>query len=254
MSSLIDKIPGANTVWGRRAILAVLILIILYILFLIVNDGIMPIITRHGNDFSLPNIVGMTMVEADPVLREANLELVITSEEYHPDKPTGTILSQFPSGGTLVKDGRRVKVVISLGQKAVVVPDLRGFSIRQARLNLETAGFKLGDIEWTSTDSLPEKVVVFSYPSAGTSIPYGAEVNLMVNQGPYQRTIFVPRLVGLSLEEATQRLQEKGLAVGLVTEKVNENFLPQTVLEQSEDPGAELLPGEEVDLIVSSTD
>lgn len=254
MPSLFNSIPYADTVWGKRVIYAILILALFFILYLIMNNIVMPTVTRHGEEFSLPDVEGMTIVEADPILREAELEMEITSEEYHPDKPTGTILSQFPSGGTMVKIGRSVKVVISRGQKAVVVPDLRGFSIRQAKLTLETEGFVLGDMQWTSTDSLPEKVVVFTYPSAGTKIPYGSDVNLMVNQGPYQRTIFVPRLIGLSLEEAQKRLEDKGLAVGLITEKVNENFLPQTVLEQSEDPGTELLPGEEVDLIVSSTD
>ncbi len=254
MSFLSEKIPWTNTKWGKITVKAVSTLVVLLILFLIMNEIVMPILTRHGNEFSLPNIVGMTVIEAEPVLMEADMSLKITSEEYHPDKPTGTILSQFPSGGTLVKSGRFIKVVISLGQKAVEVPELRGFSVRQAKLNLEESGFVLGDIEWTSTDSLPEKVVVFSFPSVGKKIPYGSEVNLMVNQGPYQRTEFVPRLIGLSLKEATQRLEEKGLVVGLITRIVNENYLPETVLEQSEYPGTELLPGEEIDLVVSSTD
>jgi serine/threonine-protein kinase len=85
-------------------------------------------------------------------------------------------------------------------------------------------------------------------------IPYGSEINLMVNRGPYQMTVFVPRLIGLSLDEARSRLEEKGLKTGLITEVINENYLPETVLEQSEDAGAELLPGEEVDLVVSTTD
>ncbi|MEE9442825.1 MAG: PASTA domain-containing protein [candidate division Zixibacteria bacterium] len=253
-SHLERKILWTTTKWGRITIRVIATLVILYILFLIVNSIVMPIVTRHGNEFSLPNVEGMTVVEAEPILMEADISLQITSEEYHPDKPTGTILSQFPSGGTLVKAGRIVKVVVSLGQKAVEVPELRGFSVRQAKLNLEAEGFVLGDIEWTSTDSLPEKVVVFSFPASGKKIPYGSEVNLMVNQGSYQRTVFVPRLIGLSLDEATMRLEEKGLAVGLITRIVNENYLPETVLEQSEDPGTELLPGEEVDLVVSSTD
>ncbi len=238
----------------RYAAWAGLILAAFFLLYFITNQIIMPIITRHGSEFSLPNIIGMTIAQAEPVLMEADLPLEVTSEEYHPDKPTGTILSQFPVGGTTVKSGRIIKVVTSLGQKAVAVPDLRGFSIRQARLNLEAAGFTLGDIEWTSTDSLPEKVVVFSYPGSGTMIPYGSQVNLMVNQGPYQRTVFVPRLIGLSLEEARAKLEDKGLMVGLVSNVINENYLPETVLEQSEDAGSELLPGEEVDLVVSSTD
>jgi len=249
-----NEILQAESRWIRYASRAGIALAAILVLYFLTNVVMMPIITRHGSEFPLPNIIGMTLAEAEPVLMEADLLLEVTSEEYHPDKPTGTILSQFPVGGTRVKSGRTVKVVTSLGQKAVAVPDLRGFSIRQARLNLEAVGFALGDVEWTSTDSLPEKVVVFSYPGYGTMIPYGSQVNLMVNRGPYQKTVFVPRLIGLSLEEAVARLEEKGLKAGLVTRVINENYLPETVLEQSEDAGSELLPGEEVDLVVSSTD
>jgi serine/threonine-protein kinase len=227
-------------------------IVVVYFFIFLFNDLIMPKVTRHGQEFELPNIQGYTIAEAEQLVRPLGLEIEVTSEEYHPDKPTGTILSQIPGGGTMVKSGRTLKVVISLGQKAVEVPDLRGFSTRQAKLNLEAEGFALGDIEWTTTDSLPEKVVVFTYPSAGTMIPYGSEVNLMVNRGAHQRTVFIPRLIGLSLAEAESRLGEKGLKIGLVTHVLNENYLPETVLEQSEDAGSELLPGEEVDLVVSS--
>jgi serine/threonine-protein kinase len=248
------KIPLPRTPWAKIAIRIGIPLVALLVLFEIMNLGVMPIVTRHNEEFSLPNIVGMTTTEAEPVLREADLFLQVTSEEYHPDKPTGTILSQFPVGGTMVKSGRTIKAVTSLGQKAVAVPDLSGFSIRQARLILETAGFKMGDIQWTTTDSLPEKVVVFSYPNKGTMIPFGSTVNLMINQGAHEQTVFVPSLVGLSLEEAKARLEERGLKIGLVTHTVDENYLPETVLEQSEEAGMELLPGEEVDVVVSSTD
>lgn len=248
------KLPSAKGKWGKLAIRYGLIAVAALILFFIFDDIVMPILTRHGSEFPLPVINGMTIGEAEPALLEAGLSLKVTSEEYHPDKPTGTILSQFPAGGTMVKKGRIVKTVISLGQKAVEVPDLRGFSVRQARLKLEAVGFELGDMEWTSTDSLPEKVVVFSYPKTSMMIPFGSKVDLMVNRGPYQRTVFVPRLIGLSLTEATNRLAEKNLKVGLVTQIINENYLPETVLGQSEDAGSELLPDEEVDLVVSSTD
>lgn len=248
------KFPSGKGKWSNLAIQLTVLAIAALILLFLFDDVLMPIMTRQGTEFPLPVIGGMTIGEAEPALIEAGLSLVVTSEEYHPDKPTGTILSQFPAGGTLVKKGRIVKAVISLGQKAVEVPNLGGFSVRQASLKLEASGFELGDMEWTSTDSLPEKVVVFSYPKAGTMIPYGSQVDLMVNRGPYQRTVFVPRLIGLSLFEAEARLAEKNLKVGLVTRIVNENYLPETVLEQSEDAGSELMPDEEVDLVVSSTD
>lgn len=230
------------------------IFIILVVIYGIMNLMIMPIITRHGQEFPLAKIEGLTVPEARPILSEAGLSLQITSEEYHPDKPTGTILTQFPVAGTMVKSGRTVKVVTSLGQKDVEIPDLRGFSVRQATLNLEAAGFVLGQIEYTTTDSLPENVVVFSFPAAGQKISYGSAVSLLVNRLPNQRTVLVPKLVGMSLADATRKLGEAGLRLGVTTRRVDENFLPETVLEQSDEPGTELFPGESVDLIVSSTD
>jgi eukaryotic-like serine/threonine-protein kinase len=245
-----------NPAWPRKTtwVKIILAIVCLFVLFVLVNNVVMPIVTRHGREFSLPTIVGMTVEQAKPVLEETDLALIVTSQEYHPDKPTGTILSQFPVGGTMVKSGRTIKVVTSLGQKAVAVPDVRGFSIRQARLDLEAAGFALGDIQWTYTDSLPEKVVVFTFPKVGTMIPYGSPVNLLVNRSADQMVVTVPRVIGLSLEEATRLLEEKGLKVGNVTRVVDENYLPETVMEQSEAEGIELLQGEAVDLSVSSTE
>lgn len=230
------------------------VLIVLIVLFGLFNIIIMPVVTRHGDEFPLAKIEGLTVPEARPILSEAGLGLQITSEEYHSDKPTGTILMQFPVAGTMVKSGRTVKVVTSLGQKDVEIPDVRGFSVRQATLNLEEAGFTLGQIEYTNTDSLPENVVVFSFPQAGQKIPYGSAVSLLVNRLPNQRTVLVPKVVGLSLADATRKLSEAGLRLGTTTRRVDENFLPETVLEQSLEPGTELFPGEAVDLIVSNTD
>lgn len=239
-----------KTTWMK----IILALACLFVLFLLINNVVMPIVTRHGREFTLPTIVGMTVDQARPVLDEADLGLTVTSQEYHPDKPTGTILSQFPVGGTMVKSGRTVKVVTSLGRKDVAIPDVRGFSIRQARLDLEAAGFTLGDIQWTFTDSLPEKVVVFTFPRAGSMIPYGSAVNLLVNRGADQAVVAVPRVIGMSLEDATRLLEEKGLKVGEITRVVDENYLPETVMEQSEPEGAELLQGESVNLVISGTD
>ncbi len=235
----------------HRAVLTILVAILI---FSFANLIVMPIVTRHGDEFPLAKIEGLTVPEARPILKEAELGLQITSEEYHPDKPTGTILTQFPVAGTMVKSGRTVKVVTSLGQKDVEIPDLRGFSVRQATLNLEAAGFVLGQIEYTTTDSLPENVVVFSFPSAGQRIAYGSAVSLLVNRLPNQRTVLVPKVIGLSLADATRKLGEAGLRLGETRHRVDENYLPETVLEQSQEPGTELFPGETVDLVVSSTD
>ena len=223
-------------------------------LYIILNDLVMPIITRHGQEFPLPNIVGMTVDQAAPVLKEADIVLEVMSQQYHPDKPTGTILSQLPTGGTMVKSGRAIKVVTSLGTKDVIVPGVSFCSIRQAEGKLDAVGLRLGSIKWEYSDSVPQKAVIFSFPESLTVVPYGSPINFMVSRGPRPTTVTVPRLVGKSLDEAMKILDEKGLLLGEVKRVVDERYLPETVLEQSQEAGTELMTGEAIDLVVSSTD
>jgi serine/threonine-protein kinase len=229
-------------------------LIGLAILVLIVDSIVLPIITRHGTEFPVPDFVGQKMVEARMTLIDLELGFEIASEEYSPGKEKGLILGQFPIGGTKVKSGRAVKFVVSLGQKMVPIPDVAGLSVRQARLNLETAGLTIGDIAWAFSDTLPEKMVVVSYPPAGTEVTTGAPVTLMVNRGRSADFTYVPRLVGLTLDEAQQRLADKQLVSGIITRQLNDQYLPETVLEQSVVAGSELEPGTEIDMVISITE
>jgi len=229
-------------------------LIIFLILFLIVNSIVMPIITRHGEEFHLPDFTTQRLIEAQMGISDLNLAYEISSEEYSPGVDKGVILNQFPLAGTKVKEGRVVKFVVSLGQKNVPIPQLSGLSVRQAMLDLETSGLELGEIAWAFSDTLPEKVVVFSYPNAGVEIPLGTHVNLMVNRGRASNFTFMPGLTGLTLSEATALLEEKSLKIGIVTKRTDENYLPETVLEQSEAEGNELDVFTEIDLVISTTE
>jgi len=229
-------------------------LVALLVFIWLFDNVIMLLITRHGTEFKLADITGYKFDDAEALLKSADLEIEVISEEYHADKDEGTVLSQYPPAGTKVKAGRIIKVVTSIGQKNVRVPPLAGFSVRQARLNIEGAGLVLGDIAWTFSDSLPEKVVVFSYPASGTEIPMGSPVNLMVNRGSLSGIVFMPKLVGRPLEEARAILDELDLRIGLVTHVRDENYLPETVLEQSVEEATELEVGEEIDLVVTTTE
>jgi beta-lactam-binding protein with PASTA domain len=229
-------------------------LAVLFVVYLLINNLVMPIIVRHGSEFPLMDITGKSQDEATSILDEAGLGIEISAQEYRSDKPEGTIMSQYPEPGVKIKSGRIIKVSISSGAKDIIIPALSGFTIRQAKLNIEAAGLILGDIAWTYSDSLPESVVVFSYPSAGANIPVGSAVNLMVNRGQLEGTVLMPDLVGKTLDEARKIIDDVKLKLGQVRYKKNPNFLPETVLEQSIEADIELETGDEIDLVVSTTD
>ncbi len=229
-------------------------LIILTAVYFIMDDIVMPTITRHGSEFPLPNYVDQQLIEARIELDNLDLRFEVASEEFSPGVPRGVILSQYPVAGTKVKTGRVIKFVVSAGQKMITIPNLAGLSVRQALMDLETAGLELGEIAWAFSDTLPEKVVVFTYPPAGSEIALGAPVTLMVNHGRNADFTFVPKLVGLTLDEARTLLESKKLRVGLITTRFADDFLPETILEQSEEAGTELEINTEIDLVVSSPD
>lgn len=228
--------------------------VILLVIYFIMNSIVMPIITRHGDEFPLPDFTSQRIIEAEAGVEDLNLNFEISSEEYSPGVEKGVILAQFPIAGTKVKEDRVIRFVVSLGQKNVPIPQLAGLSVRQAMLDLETAGLELGEIAWAFSDTLPEKVVVFSYPNVGTEIPLGTPVNLMVNRGRASNFTFMPKIIGLTLDEAQAILEDKSLKVGIITKRTDENYLPETVLEQSEAEGTELNVFTEIDLVISTTE
>jgi len=89
-----------------------------------------------------------------------------------------------------------------------------GFEVDQARLVVEAAGLRIGEVD--SVASAAEAgVVVSTRPGSGATRPPGSSVGLIVSKGPAD--IKVPDLVGLDQEEARRRLENAGLRVGKVT-------------------------------------
>ena len=249
----LDKKLPPGTRQRKIVLWGVIPLLLLIFAYWLIDDVIMMAVTRQGTEFTLPNFTDQRLIEAQIERDDLNLRHEVASHEYSPGKEKGIILNQFPFAGTKVKPGRKIKFVLSLGQKLILIPQLSGKSVRQAMLDLETAGLFLGEIAWAFSDTLPERVVVFSYPAAGMEIPLGTQVNLMVNRGRASNFTYMPKVLGLTIDEARKRIEDKSLKVGIVTYRTNENYLPETVLEQSEPEGAELDVATEIDLVVSST-
>lgn len=250
---LIEKYLPLGSLQRKLAIYVIIPLFILLFGLLVTDRLIMPGITRHGSEFPLPDFRGEALAEVQHSLGDLGLRYEISGKEFSPGKEAGVVLNQFPLADTKVKSGRSIKFVVSLGKKMVAIPDVAGKSVRQAMLDLESAGLSLGEIAWAFSDTIPERVVVFSYPAASTEIPLGASVNLMVNKGRASDFTYMPKVVGLPLSEAQRLIEEKLLKVGIVSYRTDDKFLPETVLEQAEPQGTELDVGTEIDLVVSST-
>lgn len=200
----------------RHAILAVSLVVI----FLFAAALLLGLFTRHNRYRSVPDFVGMSMSEAAEAARDGRLSIEINDSLYVPLYEGGTVLEQRPAAGSKVKAGRRIFVTVnSYRQKRVPVPYVTGFSLRQAKNNLETAGLVIGElvyVEDIATNYVLEQRVDGRTVAPGEQVEaeLGSGVTLVVGRNPESGPAIVPRVVGLPLREAESRLWESGLNVG----------------------------------------
>ncbi len=101
-------------------------------------------------------------------------------------------------------------------------------------------------------DSIPAGTVIGSEPVGGTELSPDSTVTLVVSKGV--EMFAVPKLEGLSADEAKAALKDAGLAVGKVDEKYDDSVDKGTVISASKKEGEQLVHDEKVDLVVSKGD
>ena len=99
------------------------------------------------------------------------------------------------------------------------------------------------------SEKVPTGVVISTDPGAGQTVRRGSDVALVVSKGPERYA--VPPVVGMTLAEATARIEAVNLAVGKVTKAFDEKVPEGQVVSAKPGPGANLKKGATVALTVS---
>jgi beta-lactam-binding protein with PASTA domain len=242
---------GENLQLKQLALIVGIFAASLLILTILMDQVVMPIITHHGDECLVPEIAHMSLPAAEIKLNESNLKIVVAQEEFNAQHPKGTIIAQLPEPGATVKRGMNVRVTVSKGAASAVVPNLRGVSLREAKLSLEQQGLLMGELLWYTDEVLPDGVIIESRPEAGTVMKLNAEVQLVVNRKQTDVLVAVPDFVGLDFSEAQIIAEENYLIIGEISYKVDDRMLPETVLYQSIPPTAEVPKWTIIDLTIS---
>jgi serine/threonine-protein kinase len=95
------------------------------------------------------------------------------------------VLSQSPAGGSTLRPGSRVRVVVSAGpnpQPAATVPNVVGQDQATAANNLRAAGFRVVVLNRPTKDEGKDGLVIDEQPRPGSSIPAGSQVTLFIGR------------------------------------------------------------------------
>jgi len=241
-------------IFGRAFRRFLVALLALFLLFVLCDKIIMPLYVHHGQEVVLPNVIGMSFEQAREFLQARGFKIIKNREMHDPHLPEGHIISQNPEPYAVVKKGRRVYVTVSMGKREVVVPRLIGGSEKDAEFILKRLELELGEVNYEFSTYYPRGVVISQSIPPDSSVKVGTPVGIIVSLGkPYDKYI-VPKVVGMNLKEARKSLLTAGLKLGRIDYRVQNELLPETVIEQSIPPGTEVLQGDSVDLVVSKVE
>ena len=175
-------------------------------------------ITGHGKEFQTPDLTYMTVADATKVAQHDGLQLIVLDSLYIHSLPRGVVYQQDPSAGSMVKKGRKVRVVInSVLPKKVEMPDLVGYSLRQAKGVLEARGLVLGKliyVEDIATNNVLDQQCNHLYVEPGSFIESESVIDLVLGLEPSENSTYIPDVIGLSRKAALNEIYGNSLNAG----------------------------------------
>jgi serine/threonine-protein kinase len=239
---------------NKRWIYAILLGLCALVLFYFALDKvILPLYTRQGREFEVPNFMQLSLADAESLAAVNRLVLVVEDEKFSPGIPKGTILEQLPNAGSLCKIGRRVRVIPAAAQPVITMPNLIGLDGRDAQWRCVSLDLVCPRefIFHVFSDTTPLEKILAQFPPPDSLVAKNDTITLTISMGPQPAAFTVPELVGQTLHEARKRIREAGLVLGMVTQKAIPNLDAGTVIAQSISSGTEVPSGTSINLVVS---
>lgn len=232
----------------RRLYWIVGMLVVLLFLF---DTFVMPWYVHRGGTMVVPSVIGMKEAEAFQLLQSMNLQP--KRGDVRPDNkyPEGYVVMQNPLAEEIVKAERRVYLTISGGEQLVLVPTLRGRTLRDSKFTLDRVGLRQGGIAYQTSTEFPEGTIITQDIPPGSKVKKATYVGITVSAGESVDSIFVPSLIGKTLTEAQKILKDKGLKLGNITYQINAELLPNTVIDQLPRENEIVTFRKEVDLFIA---
>lgn len=201
---------------AKNVVLAALFVLVL----VIVVSALLSAITRHGKEITVPDFSNMSLWEAQKVASASGLELYVKDSVYIRSLKRGVVYDQSPKPGSHVKEGRKIEITRNtVLEQHVKMPNLVGFSLRQARAQLIRNGLKLRKIEYVpdiATNVVLHQNYNGSPIKAGTMIGSGVAIDLVVGKNAEEGMTPVPEVQGRTYQRAVDLLQDNSLNVGNV--------------------------------------
>ncbi len=242
-----------NYIFSKSFLLRASILAGSFLIFMFLMDSVfMPLYTKHGKEYDLPDVTEKSLKEGMEILDSEGFQPIVKDSIYDEQYPPGAIVQQNPLPFSRVKKGRRVYLVVSIGDKPRYMPRLIDSTPQDANFLLKEAGLDLNQTIYEFSDYYFRGVVMNQSVPPGDVVKKNQKINITVSLGPPPTSLEIPNMVGKSLENARKELDAIGVKLGRIKYSYRPNLVPGTVLNQSISAGHSAVKIDSLSLMVST--
>jgi beta-lactam-binding protein with PASTA domain len=174
--------------------------------------------TEHDQTIEVPNFIGIKTTNLPNFIANKEVRFQIVDSIYDEHKPKGTVVEQTPQANFKVKRNRTIYLIVNAVLPAQVkMPNLKDVSLRQATAILTSCGLKLGKLTYIpdiAQNAVLKQIYKGQTIAAGTFIPRGSTIDLVLGQGLSDEEVEIPDLIGLTRKEAIEAINLSFLTVG----------------------------------------
>jgi serine/threonine-protein kinase len=211
----------------------------------------LTLIIKSEDTVIVPNLEGKDVVYALELLTELELNTKVKGSEYTADIPKNYVVFQEPQAGAEIKKGRDVKIILSKGPQTVSMPNLLALSVQQANIILDENGICQGELSSTYSKKVDKDRIIAQVPSQGAMISRDGCVDLLISKGVQPKAFKMPDLVGLTLEDALQSIENVKLVIGEIKSSYQKNKPRNIIVKQTPTSGFRVFTASPVSLLIN---
>ena len=210
-----SKKKGILNNWIVRNLLIALAVLVALIVGAMI---FLNVATQHNKELIVPDLAKMTVEEAHVVATASGMRIDVTDSAFVKRMKRGAVYRQNPAPGSKVKEGRRIALTINaVNPRQITMPDLIGYSTRQAKAELLSRGLVLGKLIYVqdmATNNVLRQLHNNLEIEPGAMVDSEAVIDLVVGLNSRDNVTYVPYLAGLRSLSAVEAVHDHSLNIG----------------------------------------
>ncbi len=202
-----------------------------------------------SSKIDIPNLVGLNFYNEVMTASKYSHLSFNPIIDYDSEEESGIIIKQEPDSGKANAD-TVITVYISGSESTVEVPDVYGYEAASASNVLRRKGFEVKIEKEYSDEDLG--TVIRTSPARNKKVEKGALITIYVATNEETEPVEVPNLVGLTIAQAKEKLEEIGLYLDSSRTEYRSSAEPVGRIIGHEHIGEEVLPGTSIAVYVST--